>query len=153
MARQHGFTLVELMVTITIVAILAMMAAPAFTSTIAAQRIRGLAVDLHQGLLKARSEAIKRNTSVTVNPINGDWSQGWAIADPTNPSGPPLDQRSANSAVSVATSLTQITYTGSGRISGTTTPTFVLSAASTSESRCVSIDPSGRPYGVKGATC
>jgi type IV fimbrial biogenesis protein FimT len=91
-----------------------------------------VATDFHQSLLKARSEAIKRNTSVTVNPIGGSWAAGWSIVDPANPSGQPLEQRSADGAVAVATSLTQIMYRGSGRITATTTPTFVFSASSAS---------------------
>lgn len=153
MQGARGFTLVELLVTMSVLVIMATLAAPAFTSMIASQRLRGMATDFHQSLLKARSEAIKRNTSVTLNPINGSWGQGWTIADPTNPSGPPLDQRSVSAAISVTTSLAQVTYQGSGRITAASTPTFVFSASASSDTRCVSIDPSGRPYAVKGSTC
>ncbi len=153
MRRARGFTLIELLMAMAILVVMASLAGPPMASMIATQRLRGVATDFHQSLLKARSEAIKRNTSVTVNPIDGSWASGWSIVDPSNPSGPPLDQRSANGSVAVATSLTQIIYRGSGRITSTTTPTFVFSASSASESRCVAIDPSGRPYGTKGSTC
>lgn len=153
MRHERGFTLIELMMAMAILVIMATLAGPPMASMIAAQRLRGVATDFHQSLLKARSEAIKRNTSVTVNPIDGSWAAGWSIVDPANPSGQPLEQRTANGAVAVATSLTQIIYRGSGRITASSTPTFVFSASSTTESRCVSIDPSGRPYGIKGSTC
>jgi type IV fimbrial biogenesis protein FimT len=109
--------------------------------------------DFHQSLLKARSEAIKRNTSVTVNPdrwqLGGRLGPSWIL--PTRPASR-WEQRSSDGAVAVATSLTQIIYRGSGRITATTTPTFVFSASSASESRCVAIDPSGRPvWHRKGA--
>jgi type IV fimbrial biogenesis protein FimT len=153
MRGARGFTLIELMVTLAILAIMATLAGPPMASMVAAQRLRGVATDFHQSLLKARSEAIKRNTSVTVNPIGGSWASGWSIVDPANPGGQPLDQRAANGAVLVASSLSQIIYRGSGRISVSATPTFVFTAASTTEARCVAIDPSGRPYGTKGSTC
>ncbi|MCA0213676.1 MAG: GspH/FimT family pseudopilin [Proteobacteria bacterium] len=153
MRHERGFTLIELLMTMAILVVMATLAGPPMASMIATQRLRGVATDFHQSLLKARSEAIKRNTSVTVNPIGGSWAAGWSIVDPANPSGQPLEQRSSDGAVAVATSLTQIVYRGSGRIAATTTPTFVFSASSASESRCVAIDPSGRPYGTKGSTC
>lgn len=153
MRAVRGFTLIELMVTVSILGVMAALAGPPMASMIAAQRLRGMATDFHQSLLKARSEAIKRNTSVTVNPLDGSWASGWTIVDPANPSGTPLDRREANGAVAVTASLSQIVYRGSGRITATSTPTFVFSASATEESRCVTIDPSGRPYGIKGSTC
>ena len=140
MRHERGFTLIELLMTMAILVVMATLAGPPMASMIATQRLRGVATDFHQSLLKARSEAIKRNTSVTVNPIGGSWAAGWSIVDPANPSGQPLEQRSSDGAVAVATSLTQIVYRGSGRITATTTPTFVFSASSASESRCVAID-------------
>lgn len=153
MRGARGFTLIELIMAMAILVIMATLAGPPMGSMIANQRLRGVATDFHQSLVKARSEAIKRNTSVTINPIDGSWATGWSIVNPANPSGQPLEQRQANGAVAVATSQTQIVYRGSGRIATTTTPTFVFSASSATESRCVTIDPSGRPYGTKGSTC
>lgn len=151
--RGRGFTLIEIMITLTIMAIMGALAAPAMSGMIASQRLRGMATDFHQALLKARSEAIKRNTSVTVSPIGGSWASGWTIVDPANPSGPPLDQRAAAGNITVTADLSTVVYRGNGRISVSTTPTFVFSASAATDARCVSIDPMGRPYGKKGSTC
>jgi prepilin-type N-terminal cleavage/methylation domain-containing protein len=60
-----GFTLVELIVTITIVGILAALAAPAITTLIANQRLSSQANDLLSDLTFSRSEAIKRASGTT----------------------------------------------------------------------------------------
>lgn len=61
-----GFTLIELMVTIAIAAILAAIAAPSFSELIKSDRITAQANDLYSQLLFARSEAIKRGYPVIV---------------------------------------------------------------------------------------
>ena len=152
---QSGFTLVELMVTIAILAILTALAAPAMGDFISGQRVRTLASDFNMVLIKTRSEAIKRNRSVTLNANSQGWNSGWTIADPANPDGAALATHTVSStgAAVVTASLTQLVYTGSGRITAATAPTFVFSSSSTREVRCVSVDPSGRPYTIKAATC
>jgi type IV fimbrial biogenesis protein FimT len=77
-ARQHGFTAIELMVVVSIVAILAALAAPSFTPLIERWRVRSVAEDLASTLYYARSEAIKRGGGVAVN-ASGGWSLGWKV--------------------------------------------------------------------------
>lgn len=59
---RFGFTLVELIVTITIVGILAALAGPALTALIANQRLSSQANELLSDLTFARSEAVKRSS-------------------------------------------------------------------------------------------
>jgi type IV fimbrial biogenesis protein FimT len=82
-----GYTLLELMVTVTIAGILMGVAVPSFTSIIDSNRLTTYANDLVTALNYARSEAIKRNlrvslcksiNSVSCTTIN-NWSQGWVI--------------------------------------------------------------------------
>jgi type IV fimbrial biogenesis protein FimT len=61
------------------VGILAGIAAPAFRDMVHAQRIRGTASDLYMALLSARSEAMKRNASVSVVAGAGGWCDGWTV--------------------------------------------------------------------------
>ncbi len=71
----HGFTLLELMITLAIVAILAAVAMPTYTSTIAKRRVIGAAEALLSDLRWARSEALKRNVDIRVTLVTGsDWS-------------------------------------------------------------------------------
>lgn len=76
---SQGFTMIELMVTIAILAVLAALAAPSFNPIIERYRTRQAAEDLQGTLYLARSEAIKRGGGVTVEAVGGDWAGGWAV--------------------------------------------------------------------------
>jgi len=60
----RGFSLVELMVGIAIFSILAALAAPSFSTWIVNAKIRTTAESIQTGLQIARTEAVKRNTTV-----------------------------------------------------------------------------------------
>ncbi|MDR2614572.1 MAG: GspH/FimT family pseudopilin [Candidatus Accumulibacter sp.] len=60
----RGFTLIELVIGISILSILIAMAAPSFSRWIMNMGIRGTAGSLLDGLQLARSEALRRNTTV-----------------------------------------------------------------------------------------
>lgn len=74
-----GFTLIEMLVVLVIVAILGAIAVPSFTQMMANSRIGGAANSLQGALLKARSEALKRNCSVTVRRTGSTWALGWEV--------------------------------------------------------------------------
>lgn len=78
--RGHGFTLIELMVVIAMVAIIASLAAPSLQVGIAKQKVSVAASDLMASLMQARSEAITNNQQTIVEPKDAsDWSRGWRI--------------------------------------------------------------------------
>lgn len=84
--RGAGFTLVELMVTIAVLAILLAIGIPAFASLIAANRLTSATNELVASLQTARTEAIRRNTRITVCPAaptatacSGSWRDGWIV--------------------------------------------------------------------------
>ncbi len=82
-ARLHssGFTLIEVMVVVAVLAILLGIAAPSFQSMLDKRRLIGAAEQLYADLQYARSEAIKRNASVTVSFSPGtNWCYGIALA-------------------------------------------------------------------------
>jgi len=76
---RRGFTLIELLCAMSVLAILAVVAAPSFSSLIANQRVRGASLDLTSALLLARSEAVKRNATVTLAATGAAWTAGWAV--------------------------------------------------------------------------
>ena len=84
---QSGFTLIELMVTISIMAILLMIAVPSFQNATLGSKLSSFANNLVSSAHLARSEAIKRNADVTLCVSNSDgtdcgsggWEQGWIV--------------------------------------------------------------------------
>ncbi len=84
-AKQSGFTLTELLVTLSISSILIASAAPVFSQILLNNRAVSLTNNLITALQIARSEAIKRNQDVTICKSNdsltcsGNWSDGWII--------------------------------------------------------------------------
>lgn len=74
-----GFTLIELMVTIAIAAILLGVAIPSFTSVITSNRLTANTNEFITALNLARSEAIKRGQHVVVRKTGTDWEDGWQV--------------------------------------------------------------------------
>ena len=87
---DRGFTLVEMMTVLSVVAILVTVAAPSFAEMVATQRVRAAASALTESLWLARAEATKRNTDVGF--AFTDPQAGWTIADPAGGATPLLVQ-------------------------------------------------------------
>jgi type IV fimbrial biogenesis protein FimT len=88
-----GFTLIELMVTVSVAAILLTVGVPSYTQMIQNNRMSSQANEFVAFLNLARSEAVKRGLRVTLCKssdgvscgTSGDWDQGWiAIIDSNN---------------------------------------------------------------------
>jgi type IV fimbrial biogenesis protein FimT len=147
-SRLAGFTLIELLTVLMVIAVLATLALPGFTSLIATTRAKGAATDLYVALIKTRSEALRRNASVTLSPNAGGWQLGWQIADASNSV---LDTHGTVNGVTIANGPANVVYQSSGRIQGSAAPAFLVTGSS-SVQRCVSATTSGRPY-LKASTC
>ncbi len=72
MQKNKGFTLIEMMVTIAVLAIVAMMAAPSFGKTLANQKLKQNIMELKFALQAARSQALlaRAPTVVCLNSNN-----------------------------------------------------------------------------------
>ena len=146
MRRQRGFTLVELVVTLVIASVLATVAMPGMSTMLVSNRIRTSGTDLMSALLLARSEAIKRNGQVAVQPaIAGDWSQGWIVEAVGG--GEQYERREAlGTDVQVSGGPTEIVYDRNGRLTALGMTKLQLDDAHGRVTpRCLAIDLSGMP--------
>lgn len=96
---MQGFTAIELMVVVSIIAVLAALAGPSFTQMIESWRVRDATESLRSTLLFARSEAIKRGGQIAIHKLpnntngctsatgNRDWDCGWIVCHDTDNSG------------------------------------------------------------------
>ncbi|TJY62072.1 prepilin-type N-terminal cleavage/methylation domain-containing protein [Sinimarinibacterium sp. CAU 1509] len=66
-AIVRGFTLLELMVTITVLGILVALAVPSYSSLINRNRVRNAAEQMRSDFSLARSEALRRSNNVTLS--------------------------------------------------------------------------------------
>jgi type IV fimbrial biogenesis protein FimT len=91
--RHGGFTLIELMVTIVIAGVLAMMAVPMLQNFVISNRTSATSNEFMGSVLRARTEAVSRNSCVTMcvskdtdsaNPSCAGieekaWGNGWVV--------------------------------------------------------------------------
>lgn len=175
---RYGFTLIEVMVSLAILAVLASLAAPNFSESIKRYRVNAVRDDLMASVQQARSEAIRRGASVslirrtascgTVPADNSDWGSGWLLAPGTacvadtaatfiQLTSIPVGYRVAHTASD--TTLypnSQLTFDRWGQTSPAGTHTFTISppegdSSTATRSICMSIG--GRVKDIKGNTC
>ena len=86
-SRKAGFTVVELMVSLAVAAILMSFAVPAFNDFVSQRTMAARANDFVLAVTYARSEAIRRGGIVTVrarDPAAGnEWSGGYCVVEGT----------------------------------------------------------------------
>lgn len=159
--NPHGFTLIELMVTIAVMAILLAIAVPSFTDAALGNRLSSYANNFVASAHLARSEAIKRNAAVTLcasadgtscATANG-WQQGWIVLSGTTV----IQRQQALPAGLLFTGgVHSIIYQPSGINAISATLTLCRATPSVgSQQREISISATGRPSVTKttSASC
>jgi type IV fimbrial biogenesis protein FimT len=91
--RVAGFTLIELMVTLSVLGVLLALVSPSFTRLIATNRLASQTNEFVATLHLARSEAVRRAQSVTLRATANpdDYSKGWRVFLDADADGSPAE--------------------------------------------------------------
>ena len=117
---QGGFTLIEIMVTVAVLAIILGIGVPSFQGLIERNRISTATNKLFSALTTARSEAIRLGLNVSVTQAAGGWGNGWTIAiDSSNTTLRVENTLPGNVSIGDANAPTKIVFSVNGRV---TTP-------------------------------
>jgi len=169
-SKIKAFTIIELLATLTIVAILAAISAPNFISVIQNNRMTTQSNELMTSLALARSEAITRgvqvsicksNDQVTTPTCGGSWQDGWVVFVDTSTANGSIDSGeevlrvheplSENTtlkfvtAVSPASDITHISYTNDGLAPNAANNYFTLcDSRGDTNRKGIQISPTGR---------
>lgn len=142
-----GFTLVELAVTCAVIGILAVVALPAMHWMINAGRLQGHASDISAALQMARSEAVRRNASVTVcgsgngTACDGRWTNMITVVTGSNEV---LQVMAVRPPVQLSASANSITYRANGFTTAASFTVCLPTTAPRQNQRIVSVTAAGR---------
>ena len=162
--RASGFTLLELLTVLMVLGILIAVGVPSFAYLSSSTKMKTASSNLHLALMRARSEAVKRDTPVTITPVSGgNWATGWQITVNIAGVDTVLSRQEALPQVAVSCAggcPGSLVYQGSGRISGTNAVRFNLAPAprnaaeqvNLAQARCISVLANGSPF-LKESAC
>jgi len=153
--HRSGFTLIEMLVALAVLAILTGLAAPSFLATVRDNRLVTQTNEFIGALHLARSEAVKRNADVVVckssdgascNDSLG-WTDGWVVLADNGTlvlrAGPPLDGDNRIFASSGLENRVTFTRRGMASVEGGTWQFCDVRGSASAHS--VILKPSGRP--------
>lgn len=158
---QRGLTLIELMVTLSVLVILITVGIPSFRDLVARNRLTASTNEILYHLQYARSESVKRAASVLICPSTdsatcatapGDWEAGFIVCKATNgsscDSGLPVLRIVSNmpDAISV-TGPSSVAFGPAGNIQSP--GDFEISVSNGGE-KCIRLISSGRTYAESG---
>ena len=164
--RAHtGFTLMELLVVIAIAAILTSLAVPGFKTMVENAQRRDASTAFYTALMRARSEAIARNTNVSVCARSasapdvpacagspGNWQGGWLVYSGSNSTSPLLVHEAIANGFTLTGVASPLVFDATGRI-GTAADYLLCKGAGDSRPRRIRVSRSGRVSLEEAGTC
>ena len=169
--REEGFTLIELMITLVIAAILLGIVAPGMATLVERNRLQSTSENLFTSLMLTRSEALKRNREVVMcksadgtscaTDSGTQWEQGWLVYVDVNGNGDPDTDEILRVSGPLANGMTlrmsgdfanEISYNTDGTASGAGTFIMCNPSGDTQSAREVAVAFTGRPKMNKTTT-
>lgn len=142
--RLPGFTLIEMMVTVAVLAVVMAVVSPNLAPMLASLQLRTASYDLLGDMVLARSEALKRGATVQILPSATGWTGGWTVT--TSAVTDALSQRNRmGNSISVTPAPSSISFDLNGRVLNATTTVRIGLNDGHAHYRCISLDPAGRP--------
>lgn len=150
MANARGFTLIELMISISVLLVLISIAGPAYSSLINNNRFDGVSQEVSMGYRIARTEAVKTMQTMTLRPlVTDDWSQGFEVVDASNN----RIWRSASIAQGITLSgPAQIAVAANGALSASANQQISIQSTPLSQTRKLCVLVGGHGY-IKQGDC
>ncbi|SIQ28748.1 type IV fimbrial biogenesis protein FimT [Aromatoleum tolulyticum] len=146
-ACSAGFSLIELMIALAILAILTTIGYPSFQELLASQRVRAASSALYDSMVVARSEALKNNANASFALSGSDLAKGWTI----QVGGQDVHSQSALAGLSFTPANPTIVYGTTGRLISGANTAITISTTGTNVQRCIRLDTTGRPRLTEGA--
>jgi type IV fimbrial biogenesis protein FimT len=160
---EAGFTMIELLTVVSIVAIMAAVGIPSMLDMVRSAQVRSATSQLYDAIILARSEAVKRNIQVDVQPgtacvdpasnNTADWKTGWLVQ--VSSCGELLQQFPATTNTNIIPDASGgISYLPTGRLTTTSARSFDIqsTASATIPYRCIVMSASGQPSIHTGTT-
>lgn len=148
--NNHGFTLIELVVTLAVIGILFATAAPDIMFTTSSNRLSTQYNDMRADFAFARNEAVTQNVAVTIS-SGGNWSTGWTIGTPSKT----LRITETKTGASIISAVTSFIFNSDGTANASAPTTFTVcdNHRAGDYGKQLVVNVAGRARLVKNATC
>lgn len=139
--KPPGFTLVELMVTVAVIAVILVIGVPGIANMKRSGDLITTSKDIVAALNFARAEAVRQGVSIDVNPKSGSWANGWQV-ELGGTAIREFEAPPSGSTVALTIGSAPVTFAGLGNVVATSC--FDITVSGSSAVRSVPISPSGR---------
>jgi len=153
--KSNGFTMIELAITLAVLAIVVAFAIPSFSTLLSRTSVASDSNEFLGNLSFAKSEAIKRSQQISINAISGSWQNGYTInVESSNELLKQFDPIGKNITPTEASSpnIVKITFSSDGLLV-TTPPQFSFCTGTGKPGRTISLSVTGRVEAAPIASC